>query len=567
MDPSNPLYVHPSDGPGSLPIQEKLIGAQNYRSWRRAMEIGLSTKRKLGFVRVSDSIAKSIMFIESASEIWIQLETRFSLSNGSRKYKLSKECFEIQQQGSTVSEYYTRMKCVWEELDSMLMLPRLVTITPEISNFLSAVEKQKEEQRLFQFLNGLDDCYGAQRSQLLLLNPLPSVENACAVIQQEESQKDVFKGGVTIVESAALFSKQETKGKCSICGYKWHPPDKCWEKVGYPVWHHKHKQSQGQNKFSQSQYKPKSSNNGGANNGGGSTFKRTAANVTSGASSFTFTSEQFETLMRGVLNDMKNSGTSGADCTDDELEFVAGSLPIQEKLIGAQNYRSWRRAMEIGLSTKRKLGWIMSSVSDSIAKSIMFIESASEIWIQLETRFSLSNGSRKYKLSKECFEIQQQGSTVSEYYTRMKCVWEELDSMLMLPRLVTITPEISNFLSAVEKQKEEQAGLPIILKQANVFEKKGINPTTYAITFKNAKNVSEQGGLFGDCSIWVCIFLYRLAHGKSLDVHNHVQAALAYREHLARFFLNTKFLVGKRVEYGCCSCNKLYHEINIFCYC
>nr|GEU79509.1 AP2-like ethylene-responsive transcription factor [Tanacetum cinerariifolium] len=36
---------------GSLPIQEKLVGAQNYHSWRRSMEIGLSTKRKLGFVK------------------------------------------------------------------------------------------------------------------------------------------------------------------------------------------------------------------------------------------------------------------------------------------------------------------------------------------------------------------------------------------------------------------------------------------------------------------------------------------------------------------------------------
>ncbi|GJX42513.1 ribonuclease H-like domain-containing protein [Tanacetum coccineum] len=36
---------------GSLPVQEKLVGAQNNRSWRRSMEIGLSTKRKLGFVK------------------------------------------------------------------------------------------------------------------------------------------------------------------------------------------------------------------------------------------------------------------------------------------------------------------------------------------------------------------------------------------------------------------------------------------------------------------------------------------------------------------------------------
>ena len=44
----NPLYLHPSDGPGSLTIQEKLSGAHNYRAWRRAIEIGLSTKKSWG---------------------------------------------------------------------------------------------------------------------------------------------------------------------------------------------------------------------------------------------------------------------------------------------------------------------------------------------------------------------------------------------------------------------------------------------------------------------------------------------------------------------------------------
>ncbi|GJY43002.1 hypothetical protein Tco_0431215 [Tanacetum coccineum] len=46
------------------------------------------------------------------------------------------------------------------------------------------------------------------------------------------------------VESTALYSKGETKDKCTIFGFKWHPPAKCWEKVGYPTWHHKYKQNQ-----------------------------------------------------------------------------------------------------------------------------------------------------------------------------------------------------------------------------------------------------------------------------------------------------------------------------------
>ena len=271
----NPLFLHPSDGPGTLMIGDKLIGAQNYRSWRRSVEIALSTKRKLGFIRgtvprslddvnlqeqwdtcnnlviswlmnsVSESIAKSIMFMGTAHAIWLQLETRFALSNGSHKYKLNKETYEIIQSGKPVSEYYTSMKCVWEELDSMTELPRIVNITPEVTVFLNALNIQKEEQRLFQFLNGLDDHFASQRSQLLLNTPLPSVETSCALLQQEESQRGVFGSATQVgVDSTALYSKGETKEKCDICGYKWHPPDKCWEKVGYPTWHHKYKQNQ-----------------------------------------------------------------------------------------------------------------------------------------------------------------------------------------------------------------------------------------------------------------------------------------------------------------------------------
>ena len=83
------------------------------------------------------------MFVGTAYEIWQQLEKRFALSNGSRKYKLNRETYDIVQQGESISDYYTRMKCVWEELDSMNVLPRVTNITPEISVFLAAINTQK----------------------------------------------------------------------------------------------------------------------------------------------------------------------------------------------------------------------------------------------------------------------------------------------------------------------------------------------------------------------------------------------------------------------------------------
>ncbi|PWA75911.1 phospholipase-like, Aminotransferase-like mobile domain protein [Artemisia annua] len=70
--------------------------------------------------------------------------------------------------------------------------------------------------------------------------------------------------------------------------------------------------------------------------------------------------------------------------------------------------------------------------------------------------------------------------------------------------------------------------LPAILEQTDVFGSKGINPLEYNIKFKNAHNIPKQGGIFGDCGVFVCLFLYRLSHRMPLAVVDPVQTAIAY---------------------------------------
>lgn len=116
----------------------------------------------------------------------------------------------------------------------MSVVPAITQMNLEIEAFIKAMRAEKEELRLFQFLNGLDDDYKAQRSQLLMQSPLPTVEAACKQLQQEESQRDVLNVSKVPLESSAMYGKKGEELVCTACGGKGHKTEKCWTVVVYP---------------------------------------------------------------------------------------------------------------------------------------------------------------------------------------------------------------------------------------------------------------------------------------------------------------------------------------------
>jgi len=84
-------------------------------------------------------------------------------------------------------------------------LPCIITNAKDVTQFLACFYKQMFKHRLFHFLNGLDDVYQAQRSQILLMTPLPSVEIVCGMLQQEEQQRQGLEGVDPAVMNMPLF--------------------------------------------------------------------------------------------------------------------------------------------------------------------------------------------------------------------------------------------------------------------------------------------------------------------------------------------------------------------------
>ncbi|XP_075091730.1 uncharacterized protein LOC142171909 [Nicotiana tabacum] len=218
IDFSDPYYLHPSDSPGMV-LVNSLFDGKGYREWRRAIVIVLSAKNKLSFIEgtyfvrdasstdfkqwnrcndmviswllnsLSNDIAESILYSKTANDIWKELEVRFGQCNGAQLYQLQKELSDLVHDTSDVAGYYTKVKRIWDELDT---LNTCVHCTCECDcGGKSKTFKSLQDGRLIQFLMGLNDAYSAVRSNILIITHLPSVNQAYSLIIQDEKQRKI----------------------------------------------------------------------------------------------------------------------------------------------------------------------------------------------------------------------------------------------------------------------------------------------------------------------------------------------------------------------------------------
>lgn len=136
------------------------------------------------------------------------------------------------------------------------------------------------------------------------------------------------------------------------------------------------------------------------------------------------------------------------------------SMYILVKLLNGENYNHWRHSMEISLSQRNKLdlikgkypksdaadklasqwqrcndliiSWLLHSLEPEIAESVMYCQSAQEIWEELELRYGKANGAKIFQLQKEIGLTTQDSLSVSAYFAKLKTMWDEYSSVVSI---------------------------------------------------------------------------------------------------------------------------------------
>ncbi|CAN1728891.1 hypothetical protein LINPERHAP1_LOCUS421 [Linum perenne] len=190
-------------------------GDSTYAAWERANVLVLGWLNKA----MSAEIAQSVLWLDSARKVWVDLEERFSRSN----------------------------------LAMFRPLPTCVCDPKCSCDALLRVRGYFQSEQIIRFLRGLNPCFSTVRSQIIRSEHLPTINQVFSMIVQEEQEliSGSASGAATgfsaqtpaitsepgssqILAAGPPFKRGTKRPMCSHCGLIGHTVEKCYRKIGFP---------------------------------------------------------------------------------------------------------------------------------------------------------------------------------------------------------------------------------------------------------------------------------------------------------------------------------------------
>ncbi|KAL2237206.1 UNVERIFIED_CONTAM: hypothetical protein Sindi_0912300 [Sesamum indicum] len=113
---------------------------------------------------------------EFFARIVARIESRYDRSNGPMIYQIQREISSISHGDMTLTSYLTKVKKLWNELFCLAAPPKCTC------GINKAISEMYNSTQLLQFLMGLHEMFDKEKSQLLMMDPLPDLEKTFAMI-------------------------------------------------------------------------------------------------------------------------------------------------------------------------------------------------------------------------------------------------------------------------------------------------------------------------------------------------------------------------------------------------
>nr|GMC52973.1 uncharacterized protein LOC109166898 [Ipomoea batatas] len=99
------------------------------------------------------------------------------------------------------------------------------------------------------------------------------------------------------------------------------------------------------------------------------------------------------------------------------------------------------------------LSWILRAVSPTIASVVLWIDSADGVWKDLKKRFSQRDVFRIAEIQFEIHQTEQGNSSINDYFSQLKMLWDELFVLRPIPHSFAAVPSCQRSKSSPRARK------------------------------------------------------------------------------------------------------------------
>ena len=169
----SPYYLNNGDNPGIRIVPDPLT-RDNYQAWRRSMTTALSAKNKLGFVNGA--------ILQPTDES----DPLFSNWQRCNDLVLSWITNCLSRQIHPIVLYVYTAKEVWDEFLNYRPISGCTCGAKCICGLSRTLMDYRHYDYVHSFLMGLNDSFAPVKGQILLMEPLPNINEVFSLIQNDE---------------------------------------------------------------------------------------------------------------------------------------------------------------------------------------------------------------------------------------------------------------------------------------------------------------------------------------------------------------------------------------------
>ncbi|ESQ34671.1 hypothetical protein EUTSA_v10009460mg [Eutrema salsugineum] len=217
FNPHSPYYIDPFFE-SNFDLQAVILSKaeDNYVPWKLRLHAFLRVSKKIGFIdgtlekpdrssplykpwkqcdsrvkywlmiSMSEELQNRVMMAKTAHKMWGDIRWIFIPNLDLKIYQVRRKILSMRQGCDSVDAYFGKVTDAWMELSEYEPVPKCACGCCKCE-IKKQVEEAREKEMRYAFLMGLNKSLSFMTTVIMLMNPLPSLNDAYLLVKQAES--------------------------------------------------------------------------------------------------------------------------------------------------------------------------------------------------------------------------------------------------------------------------------------------------------------------------------------------------------------------------------------------